>query len=106
MTQCPSSISIGDNYGMSRLSEILSGGYPQHTVIIPDGNRRWALGHKMEAVLGHTKGMEKTLELLRDLDELPIQMVTFWAFSADNWTRPRAEIQAIMAMLEKGIKAN
>lgn len=88
------------------LREIPQGGYPQHILIIPDGNRRWANAHKLQAALGHKSGMGKTLELMRDLDELPIRVITFWAFSSDNWQRPREETGAIMSMLERGLKEN
>lgn len=89
-----------------QLRKIPPEGFPQHILIIPDGNRRWAIAHKLEAVLGHRSGMQTTLDLMRDLDELPIKMVTFWAFSSDNWQRPREETDAMMAMLERGVKGN
>ncbi|MDP3726745.1 MAG: polyprenyl diphosphate synthase [bacterium] len=88
-----------------QLKEIPQGGFPNHVLIIPDGNRRFAKASLQNVLFGHQQGMEVVTEILRDLRDLPIPFVTLWAFSADNWKRPQEEVGGLMLLLERGLKA-
>lgn len=88
------------------LKEIPKSAFPQHVLIIPDGNRRFARSLSEESIFGHRKGVEVLQSILRDLRELPIQTVTVWGFSADNWQRSEEELGALMGLFEQAIKAN
>lgn len=89
-----------------QLKEIPQGGFPNHVLIIPDGNRRFAKASLQNVLFGHQKGMAAVVNILRDVRELPISIVTLWAFSADNWKRPQEEVNGLMLLLENGIKAH
>lgn len=73
---------------------------PKHMAVILDGNRRWAkrtFGDNVKAILGHEKGMNRTVEILRRLRELKsIKYITLYAFSTENWTRPKEEVNDLM----------
>lgn len=80
--------------------------FPNHVAIIMDGNRRWAdraLGPDTEAIKGHQRGMENMIEILRDLRQLPIDYVTPYAFSPDNWKRDQQEVDALMGLMTAAI---
>lgn len=89
-----------------QLKEIPQGGFPNHVLIIPDGNRRFAKASLQNVLFGHRQGMEVVTNILRDLRELPIPFVTLWAFSADNWKRPQGEVNGLMMLLEEGVKTH
>lgn len=88
-----------------QLKEIPQGGFPNHVLIIPDGNRRFAKASLKNILFGHQQGMETVVNILRDVRKLPISIVTLWAFSADNWKRPPEEVNGLMLLLEEGLKA-
>jgi undecaprenyl diphosphate synthase len=73
---------------------------PKHIAIILDGNRRWAkqnFGKNVKAVIGHKKGMETTVNILRRLRELKsIKYITLYAFSTENWKRSPEEVNDLM----------
>lgn len=76
--------------------------HPLHLAIIPDGNRRWAREHKLEAVW---KGHEKAIKNFRTLTDWcrkdpRISILTVWCFSTENWKRDEKEISMLMTMLE------
>jgi len=72
---------------------------PQHVVIIPDGNRRWAHAHKLEASRGHEEGANNTLAILEESLRLKIPYITFWGFSTENWNRSEREIAFLMQLM-------
>ncbi|MFH1186778.1 MAG: polyprenyl diphosphate synthase [Candidatus Levyibacteriota bacterium] len=80
--------------------------FPSHLAIIPDGNRRWAKTHKLSALKGHDNGRRKVSELTRHLKELPINILTFWAFSSDNWHRDPREVEGLMKIINAGLMEN
>lgn len=88
-----------------QLKEVPQGGFPNHVLIIPDGNRRFATASLQNVLFGHQKGMEVVTNILRELRDLPIPFVTLWAFSADNWKRPPHEVEGLMLLLENGLRA-
>ena len=73
---------------------------PNHVAIIPDGNGRWAEGRGLSRELGHREGSEAVRTIVRAAHELGIKMLSFYAFSTENWDRPRDEVDAIMALLD------
>lgn len=77
----------------------------KHLAIIMDGNGRWA----KERGLKRTKGHEKGVDIIRDIttycsDHKTIESVTFYAFSTENWKRPKLEVEFLMKMLDKYLK--
>jgi undecaprenyl diphosphate synthase len=72
---------------------------PRHVAIIPDGNGRWAEERGLPRAAGHHRGSEVVREIVRAAHELGVRILTFYAFSRDNWRRPRDEVDAIMHLL-------
>ncbi len=72
---------------------------PHHVAIIPDGNGRWAVERGLPRAAGHQRGTEVVREIVRAAHELGIRILTFYAFSRDNWARPQDEVDAIMGLL-------
>ena len=77
---------------------------PQHVAIILDGNGRWAKSKGMPRNYGHTVGAKKVENVCRAADELGIKYVTMYAFSTENWNRPKNEVDALMNLLESYLK--
>jgi len=71
---------------------------PQHVVIIPDGNRRWAKKHGLSAIEGHKKGLETAMRILRGSRDLGVKILTLWGFSTENWSRPTGEVKYLMRL--------
>jgi undecaprenyl diphosphate synthase len=78
---------------------------PNHVAIIMDGNGRWAKKQKMSRIQGHQEGAESVREIIRTSREIGIPWLTLYAFSEENWKRPRSEIAALMALLKRFIKS-
>ena len=73
---------------------------PRHVAIIMDGNGRWAKQRGLPRVEGHRAGANSVREIVRASGELGVQYLTLYAFSSENWNRPKAEISALMHLLE------
>ncbi len=69
-----------------------------------DGNGRWANERGLPRLEGHRRGAERVREIVRASGEWGIQYLTLYAFSAENWKRPKAEVEALMRLLEKNLK--
>lgn len=69
---------------------------PQHVVIIPDGNRRWAKKHGLAPIEGHKKGLETALSVVKGSRNLGVRTLTLWGFSTENWKRPNTEVGYLM----------
>ena len=65
---------------------------PRHVAVIPDGNGRWAEARNLPRNQGHRKGVENVREFVRSCSELGIRMLTLYAFSQENWDRPKEEV--------------
>jgi undecaprenyl diphosphate synthase len=76
---------------------------PRFVAIITDGNGRWAAERGLAAVEGHRAGADTVKARLRDAAELGIEELTVFSFSTENWQRPRAEVDALMAMFVERI---
>ena len=75
-------------------------GVPQHIVIIPDGNRRWAKKHGLVPVEGHKKGLDTAFRIVKASNDLGVKMLTLWSFSTENWTRPKKEVLYLMRIYQ------
>ena len=74
---------------------------PYHIGIIMDGNGRWAEQHGLPRVEGHRAGTENMRRVLRACGEYGVKIVTIYAFSTENWYRPRDEVRGLMGILER-----
>ena len=77
---------------------------PRHVAIIMDGNGRWAKNRGLARIKGHEQGAEAVRECVEGCGELKIEFLTLYAFSAENWQRPKTEVFALMRLLEKFLK--
>jgi len=85
-------------------SEINLEKLPRHIAIIMDGNGRWAKGKGMPRVFGHKSGVKAVRETTEAAAELGIEYLTLYAFSTENWNRPKLEVKALMTLLVETIK--
>jgi undecaprenyl diphosphate synthase len=76
------------------------GNLPRHIAIIMDGNGRWAKKRGLPRALGHREGVERVREIVKSAGDLGIKVVTFFAFSTENWNRPKKEVDTIMQYLD------
>lgn len=80
----------------------------KHIAIIMDGNGRWAKKRGMPRSFGHKKGAENVIEITRAAKEAGVKYLTLYAFSTENWQRPKEEVNALMQLLreylDKGFK--
>jgi undecaprenyl diphosphate synthase len=74
---------------------------PKHIAIIMDGNGRWAERHALGRVLGHRKGAESVRVVVRTCRRIGISCLTLYAFSMENWLRPKVEVRALLKLLEE-----
>lgn len=72
---------------------------PRHIAIIMDGNGRWAQQHGAERIFGHQHGVRPVRECAEAAAELGIEYLTLYAFSTENWSRPKEEVDALMELL-------
>ena len=72
---------------------------PQHIAIIMDGNGRWAKSRGLPRVAGHRRGADAVRKVIRGAGELGIPVLTLFAFSTENWTRPADEVSDLMGLL-------
>ena len=75
----------------------------RHVAIITDGNGRWAQAHGLSVAEGHRAGADTVKARLRDAADLGVHELTVYSFSTENWTRPREEVEALMAMFGRRI---
>jgi undecaprenyl diphosphate synthase len=74
---------------------------PKHIAIIMDGNGRWAKKKLLNRISGHTKGVDAVREVVTTCRELGIKILTLYAFSIENWRRPKEEVKALMGLLKE-----
>jgi undecaprenyl diphosphate synthase len=77
---------------------------PRHVAVIMDGNGRWARKRMLNRIEGHRRGIESVRAVVRTAGELGIEYLTLYAFSKENWKRPRAEIAALMQLLGRFLR--
>jgi len=78
---------------------------PAHVAIIMDGNGRWAQKRLLSRITGHEKGAEAVRMVVRTCREVGIPFLTLYAFSTENWKRPQTEVEALMRLLRRFLKA-
>lgn len=79
-------------------------GVPRHVAIIMDGNGRWAQRRGLPRIAGHRKGIEAARSVVKAAGALGIEVLTLYAFSSENWSRPAAEIADLMDLLRRFIR--
>ncbi|NNC82439.1 MAG: isoprenyl transferase [Flavobacteriales bacterium] len=72
---------------------------PEHVAVIMDGNGRWAKSRGRERIFGHMNGVESVRETLKTAREIGVKYLTLYAFSTENWNRPKEEVDALMDLL-------
>src|SRR5690554_1650600 len=90
---------------MSLLESINKEQLPQHIAIIMDGNGRWAKQRGKLRVFGHQNGKKAVQRVVENCVRLQIQNLTLYAFSTENWNRPKAEVDALMKLLVGAIRS-
>ena len=78
---------------------------PRHIAIIMDGNGRWATARGLPRAAGHRQGAEAARKVLRAAGEAGVECLTLYAFSSENWRRPKSEIADLMGLLRYYIRA-
>lgn len=84
---------------MSYKDQIKQDRIPRHVAIIMDGNGRWAKRQGMARMFGHRQGVETVHRITEVAAELGIEYLTLYAFSTENWNRPKEEVDALMSLL-------
>ena len=76
---------------------------PKHVAVIMDGNGRWAKSKGKARIFGHRNGIKAVRETVEGAAEIGIQFLTLYAFSVENWKRPKKEVNALMSLLVTAI---
>lgn len=87
-----------------RLSPQAQANLPQHVAIIMDGNGRWAKQRGLPRVEGHRNGVESVRAIVRAAGEAGVKYLTLYAFSVENWNRPKDEVDTLMKYLARFLK--
>jgi undecaprenyl diphosphate synthase len=85
------------------INELKKNRLPRHVAIIMDGNGRWAELHGNERIQGHKHGVEALRSVVEGAGEVGIEYLTLYAFSTENWDRPKEEVMALMSLLVDAI---
>ena len=88
--------------GLLRIIEMAK--LPRHIAIIIDGNGRWAGLRSLPRVAGHRAGMESAREIVETSARLGLEVLTLYAFSVENWKRPRSEVRTLMNLLKEFVR--
>src|SRR2546427_13148768 len=89
----------------AHLSPEAKASLPRHVAIIMDGNGRWAKQRHLPRIEGHRAGAESARVIIRTCGELGIKYLTLYAFSVENWNRPKDEVDALMKYLARFLKS-
>ncbi len=84
---------------MNKRLLINSDNIPKHVAVIMDGNGRWAKGKGMNRIFGHKNALTAVRETIEAAAELGTEAITLYAFSTENWNRPKIEVNALMSLL-------
>jgi undecaprenyl diphosphate synthase len=77
---------------------------PQHIAVIMDGNGRWAGARGKARIFGHREGSESVRAIIDTCARMEVKAVTLYAFSTENWKRPKTEVSGLMSMLKRVLK--
>ncbi len=92
---------MNSNSPAPNFSDVNGTKLPTHVAIIMDGSGRWAKKRLLNRIKGHEKGAETVRTIVRTCRQIGIRNLTLYAFSTENWQRPKTEIQALMTLLIK-----
>jgi len=81
------------------------GNIPNHIAIIMDGNGRWAKKRNLPRIAGHHKGVESVRQIVEACAGLGVKILTLYAFSTENWKRPKDEVSTLMRLMVKSLKS-
>jgi undecaprenyl diphosphate synthase len=84
---------------MNYLQSINQSSIPQHVAIIMDGNGRWAKQQGEDRIFGHHEGVNSVREIVEACGEIGVKFLTLYAFSTENWNRPKEEVDGLMELL-------
>ena len=90
---------------MNYKDQIISERLPSHIAIIMDGNGRWAKQRGNQRIFGHRNAIAAVRDTVEASAELGVKYLTLYAFSTENWNRPKQEVDALMALLVQTIHA-
>jgi len=96
---------LNSNISSSEYKDIDPSKIPSHVAIIMDGNGRWAKKRILNRVKGHERGLEVVRTIVRTSREIGISVLTLYAFSTENWQRPKTEVTALMMLLKSFLKS-
>ena len=77
---------------------------PRHIAVIMDGNGRWAKAQGWQRIKGHRAGADAVTRCVEACNDLGVEFLTLYAFSTENWQRPKSEVAALMTLLERFLK--
>ena len=86
------------------LAEIDAARIPRHIAVITDGNGRWAKQRGKPRIFGHRAGSDSVKAIIDTCARLEVEAITLYAFSTENWKRPKAEVSGLMSMLKRVLK--
>jgi undecaprenyl diphosphate synthase len=81
-----------------------TGDIPRHIAVIMDGNGRWAKRRGMPRIAGHREGVNSVRDIVEACGQLGVQYLTLYAFSTENWSRPKEEVSLLMRLLLKALR--
>lgn len=87
------------------LSALAKATLPTHVAVIMDGNGRWAKQRSLPRIEGHRHGAESVRAVVRAAGEIGIKYLTLYAFSVENWTRPKEEVDTLMKYLDRYLRS-
>jgi undecaprenyl diphosphate synthase len=97
--------SLNSSPPSASLAELDTTKLPAHIAIIMDGNGRWAKKRLLNRVSGHEKGSDAVRTVVRACREIGVSYLTLYAFSTENWQRPRFEVEALMSLLKRFLES-
>lgn len=77
---------------------------PRHIAVVMDGNGRWAQQRGLPRLAGHIEGRKATKRFVQASAELGVEVVSLYAFSTENWSRPQAEVEGLLALIENSLR--
>ena len=89
----------------AQLSDEARENLPSHVAVIMDGNGRWAKERRLPRVEGHRRGVESVRAVVRACGEVGVKYLTLYAFSVENWNRPKDEVDTLMKYLARFLKS-
>ncbi|MDB4297469.1 isoprenyl transferase [Flavobacteriaceae bacterium] len=89
---------------MNLIEDIKQGKIPKHIAIIMDGNGRWAKNKGMARIFGHRNALTAVRQAVMGASKIGTEAITLYAFSTENWNRPKLEVDALMTLLTQSLK--